>query len=391
MKRLAGESLVFLMCVFSLLFFTFFIPGSTSAAEKAIPGSLDEKVAQPNAAFDADKMGDMSDYNPSTIVSPTGDTIKIAVVASFSGPAAANGEFYWNIAQWVAHDYNKRGGIWVDGKKKLIQVIKADHQSKPDVCRKVCERMALQEKVHVFMGTDGSHMMKIINEAANWYYMNGGKASVPVVIWGIINRLGEQAAQHSQALHSLFAHVPGLKVVMPATPYDAKGLMISAIRDPNPVIYIDHRLLCRQEGEVPKELYAVEIGKGIVRRKGRDVTIVGISCMAIEAQRAAEQLEGSGIDAEVIDLRSAKPIDEGLILRSVKKTGRLVIADGGWKTCGWAAEIAALASESAWKFLKAPIRRITLPDCPAPASAVLEKVYYRSSADIVKAVRQVLK
>ncbi|MBP7032755.1 MAG: alpha-ketoacid dehydrogenase subunit beta [Phycisphaerae bacterium] len=231
----------------------------------------------------------------------------------------------------------------------------------------------------------------IINEAANWYYMNGGKASVPVVIWGIINRLGEQAAQHSQALHSLFAHVPGLKVVMPATPYDAKGLMISAIRDPNPVIYIDDRLLYRQEGEVPKELYAVEIGKGIVRRKGRDVTIVGISCMAIEAQRAAEQLEGSGIDAEVIDLRSAKPIDEGLILRSVKKTGRLVIADGGWKTCGWAAEIAALASESAWKFLKAPIRRITLPDCPAPASAVLEKVYYRSSADIVKAVRQVLK
>ena len=231
----------------------------------------------------------------------------------------------------------------------------------------------------------------IINEAANWYYMNGGKASVPVVIWGIINRLGEQAAQHSQALHSLFAHVPGLKVVMPATPYDAKGLMISAIRDPNPVIYIDDRLLYRQEGEVPKEIYEVEIGKGIVRRKGRDVTIVGISCMAIEAQRAAEQLEVSGIDAEVIDLRSAKPVDEALILRSVKKTGRLVIADGGWKTCGWAAEIAALASEGAWKSLKAPIRRITLPDCPAPASNVLEKVYYRSSADIVKAVRQVLK
>ena len=142
---------------------------------------------------------------------------------------------------------------------------------------------------------------------------------------------------------------------------------------------------------MPEEIYEVEIGKGIVRRRGRDVTIVGISCMAIEAQRAAEQLEGSGIDAEVIDLRSAKPVDETLILRSVKKTGRLVIADGGWKTCGWAAEIAALASEGAWKSLKAPIRRITLPDCPAPASNVLEKVYYRSRADIVKAVRQVLK
>lgn len=231
----------------------------------------------------------------------------------------------------------------------------------------------------------------IINEAANWYYMNGGKASVPVVIWGIINRGGEQAAQHSQALHSIFAHVPGLKVVMPATPYDAKGLMIAAIRDPNPVVYIDDRLLYRQEGEVPEEIYEVEIGKGVVRRKGRDVTIAGISCMAVEAEKAARQLEASGIDAEVIDLRSAKPIDKALIIRSVKKTGRLVIADGGWKTCGWAAEIAALASENTWKFLKAPIHRITLPDCPAPASAVLERLYYRSCADIVKTVLRTLK
>jgi ABC-type branched-subunit amino acid transport system substrate-binding protein len=157
------------MCVFSLFYLTVFTPSFVMAAEKAIPGSMAEKVPKPNAAFDADKMGDMSDYNPAKAVSPTGDTIKIAVVASFSGPAAANGEFYWNIAHWVAHDYNKRGGIWVDGKKKLIQVIKADHQSKPDVCRKICERMALQEKVHVFMGTDGSHMMKIINEVANRY------------------------------------------------------------------------------------------------------------------------------------------------------------------------------------------------------------------------------
>lgn len=229
----------------------------------------------------------------------------------------------------------------------------------------------------------------IINEAANWSYMNGGKMPVPVVFWGIINRGGEQAAQHSQSLHSLFAHVPGLKVVMPATPYDAKGLMIAAIRDPNPVVFIDDRWLYRQEDSVPEEVYEVTIGKGMVRRRGKDVTIAGISCMAIEAQKAAEQLEASGIDAEVIDLRSAKPVDEALILRSVKKTGRLVIADGGWKTCGWAAEIAALASENAWKSLKAPIRRVTLPDCPAPASATLEKVYYRTAADIVRAVRHV--
>jgi pyruvate dehydrogenase E1 component beta subunit len=234
-------------------------------------------------------------------------------------------------------------------------------------------------------------MDPIINEAANWYYMNGGKASVPIVIWGIINRGGEQAAQHSQALHALFAHIPGLKVVMPTTPYDAKGLMVAAIRDPNPVIYIDDRWLYRQEGHVPEELYEVEIGKGVLRRRGCDVTIVGISFMAREAEFAAEELERTGIDSEVIDLRSVKPIDDKIILKSVRKTGRLVIADGGWRSCGLAAEVAALVAEKALKDLKAPIRRVTLPDCPAPASAVLEKAYYSSRADIVKAVRQVLK
>lgn len=231
----------------------------------------------------------------------------------------------------------------------------------------------------------------IINEAANWFYMNGGRIPVPVVFWGIINRGGEQAAQHSQALHALFAHVPGLKVVMPSTAYDAKGLMIAAIRDPNPVVFIDDRWLYRQEDHVPEEMYEVKIGKGTVRRKGRDVTIIGISCMALEAEMAARELEAEGINAEVIDLRTAKPLDDALILRSVKKTGRLVIADGGWRTCGWAAEIAARVSESTWKYLKSPIRRITLPDCPAPASAVLEKVYYRTRADIVKTVRKILR
>lgn len=231
----------------------------------------------------------------------------------------------------------------------------------------------------------------IINEAANWFYMNGGKASVPLVIWGIINRGGEQAAQHSQALHAIFSHVPGLKVVMPATPYDAKGLMVAAIRDPNPVVYIDDRWLYRNEGPVPEALYEVKIGKGIIRRKGRDVTIAGISYMAAEAESAAAALEKKGIDAEVIDLRTAKPIDEALLTRSVKKTGRLVIADVGWRCCGLAAEISAVVAERAMKYLKAPIGRVTLPDCPAPASAALEKAYYRSQSDIVKAVRHVLK
>ena len=230
----------------------------------------------------------------------------------------------------------------------------------------------------------------IINEAANWYYMNGGKASVPVVIWGIINRGGEQAAQHSQALHSMFAHVPGLKVVMPATPYDAKGLMIAAIRDPNPVVYIDDRLLYRQEGEVPEEIYEVHIGKGNILKEGKDVTVVAVSYMVAEAQKAVAELAGEGIDAELLDLRTVKPLDEELLLASIKKTGRLVVADVGWKTCSVAAEVSALVSENAFEYLKAPIRRVTLPDCPAPASAVLEKVFYRDSRDIVHAVKQVI-
>jgi Pyruvate/2-oxoglutarate dehydrogenase complex, dehydrogenase (E1) component, eukaryotic type, beta subunit len=231
----------------------------------------------------------------------------------------------------------------------------------------------------------------IVNEAANWYYMNGGKASVPVVFWGIINRGGEQAAQHSQTLHATFAHFPGLKVVMPSTPYDAKGLMIAAIKDPNPVVFIDDRLLYRVEDIVPEEIYEVEIGKGVIRREGKDVTLVAVSFMAHESVQAAAELAKQGIDVEVIDLRSVKPIDAALIVKSVMKTGRLVVADGGWKSFGLSAEVAAIASEQAFAFLKAPVKRLALPDCPAPASSVLEKEYYKSSRDIVETVKQVMK
>lgn len=230
----------------------------------------------------------------------------------------------------------------------------------------------------------------IINEAANWYYMNGGKLSVPVVFWGIINRGNEQAAQHSQSLHGMFAHVPGLKVVMPATPYDAKGLMISAIRDPNPVVFIDDRWLYKLEEPVPKGIYEVEIGRGQVVRQGTDVTVVASSFMVHEAQNAAKILAQEGIEVEVVDLRTVKPLDENLILASVRKTGRLIAVDGGWRACGLAAEVSALVSESAFGALKAPVIRITLPDCPAPASAALEKAYYRSSADIIQAVKSII-
>jgi len=229
----------------------------------------------------------------------------------------------------------------------------------------------------------------IINQAANWYYMNGGKASVPVVFWGIINRYGEQAAQHSQAIHGLFANIPGLKVVMPATAYDAKGLMIAAIRDPNPVVFVDERLLYRVEDAVPEEIYTVEIGKGLVRKEGKDVTIVAVSLMVHEAMKAAESLASEGMDVEVIDLRTVKPLDKELILSSVRKTGRIVIADIGWKSFGISAEISALVAEHAFDALKAPILRVALPDCPAPASRKLEEAYYPTAEHIVQTVRKI--
>ena len=228
----------------------------------------------------------------------------------------------------------------------------------------------------------------IVNEAANWYYMNGGRVPVPVVFWGIINRGGEQAAQHSQALHAMFSHAPGLKVVMPGTAYDAKGLMVAAIQEDNPVVFIDDRWLYNTEDDVPEELYSVPIGKGIVRRKGNDVSIIASSYLVGEALKAALILEVSGIDAEVVDLRTVKPLDAELILASVEKTGRAVIADCGWKTCGLAAEISAIISENNISCLKSPIRRVTLPDIPAPASRSLEEKYYIGSNNIVDAVTQ---
>lgn len=234
-------------------------------------------------------------------------------------------------------------------------------------------------------------MDQIANHAANWHYMFGGQLSVPLTIWGIINRGGEQAAQHSQALQAMFAHIPGLKVVMPSNPYDAKGLLVASIEDDNPVVYIDERWLYDHVGDVPEELYSVPIGKGVIRRKGKDVTVAATSYMVYEASKAAEALEKEGINVEVIDIRSLKPLDEDLLFKSVRKTGRLVITDGGWKTCGVGAEIAARVVENdIFKKLKAPIVRVSLSDAPAPASSVLEQAYYRKAEDLVRAIRKVV-
>jgi acetoin:2,6-dichlorophenolindophenol oxidoreductase subunit beta len=227
----------------------------------------------------------------------------------------------------------------------------------------------------------------IVNQAANWSFLFAGQVGVPLVIRAVINRGGEQGAQHSQALHAMFMHVPGLKVVMPSNAYDAKGLLIAALDDPNPVLYIDDRWLYGESAEVPEEPYRVEIGRAAVRREGTDVTLIGISSMAVEAEHAATQLAAEGIDAEVIDLRSLKPWDRETVLTSARKTGRIVVADPGWRTAGAAAEIAAEIGENAFTSLRAPVVRVTLPDAPAPTNRVEEQQYYAGAREIAAAAR----
>ncbi len=232
---------------------------------------------------------------------------------------------------------------------------------------------------------------QLANQAANWHYMFGGQLSVPLTIWGIINRAGEQGAQHSQALQAVFAHIPGLKVVMPATPYDAKGLLISCVMDGNPVVYIDERWLYDHTGDVPEEMYTVPIGKGVVRREGKDVTVLATSYMVFEAMKAAEILEKEGIDIEVIDLRTLKPLDDSLIFGSVRKTGRLLVVHEDNLTGGVGAEGAALAAEHAFDHLDAPIMRLAGPDVPAmPFAANLEAMFMPSTEKVAEALRRLV-
>lgn len=186
-------------------------------------------------------------------------------------------------------------------------------------------------------------------------------------------------------------HIPGLKVVMPSTAYDAKGLLIASVYDGNPVIYIDDRWLYNERSDVPQEAYRVPLGKGVVRREGSDVTIVAISYMNVEARKAAAVLAEEGIECEIVDPRTLKPLDEEIIYESVAKTGRLVVADGAWRSCGAAGEIAALVAENAFDSLQAPIQRVTLAEAPAPASAPLEKAYYPWADDIVAAVKKTIR
>lgn len=229
----------------------------------------------------------------------------------------------------------------------------------------------------------------IINQAANWHYMTGGRASVPVVFWGIVNRGGEQGAQHSQALHSMFCHVPGLKVVAPATAEDAKGLMMAAIFDDNPVVFFDDRGLYNTTGVVPESPYRTELGKAAIRRKGSDVTIIGYSGMMPLALEAADMAAAEGISCTVVDLRTIKPFDRETLLETVAHTGRVLLCDPGWKSGGWSAELAACLAEAGLP-LKAPLRRVALPDVPAPAARTLEAAYYPTRETVLGAIHELV-
>ena len=235
-------------------------------------------------------------------------------------------------------------------------------------------------------------MEQIVNQAAKIRFMFGGKASVPMVVRLPGGSGTGAAAQHSQSLEAWFAHVPGLKVVQPSTPHDAKGLLLAAIDDPNPVLVFEHKLLYKTKGLVPTAPYRVPLGSAIVRRRGRDLTIVAASIMAVRAGAAAERLAGEGIDAEVIDLRSLRPIDFPTIAESVRKTHRLLIVYEGVKTMGIGAEIAAQVAESeVFDFLDAPIARLGGADAPIPYNPKLEKAAVPQEDDIVVAARRLVR
>ncbi|PWH19662.1 MAG: alpha-ketoacid dehydrogenase subunit beta [Ardenticatenia bacterium] len=231
-------------------------------------------------------------------------------------------------------------------------------------------------------------MNQLVNQAAKIRFMFGGKASIPMVIRTPAGSGTGAAAQHCQSLEAWFINVPGIKVVAPATPYDAKGLLIAAIRDNNPVLFMEHKLLYRTKGPVPEELYSIPLGQAVVRREGRDATVLAYSVMVPRALEAAEQLSREGIELEVIDLRSLKPLDQATIVASVSKTGRVLIVHEAPRTGGFGGELAAVIAESeAFDYLDAPIRRLAGRDIPIPYNRTLERAAVPQVEDIVAAAR----
>ncbi len=229
-------------------------------------------------------------------------------------------------------------------------------------------------------------MDQIVNNAAKWHYMFAGQVKVPLVIRVIIGRGWGPGPQHAQSLQALFAHIPGLKVVMPTSGYDAKGMLLAAIRDDNPVIFIEHRWLQDIADHVPEAPYIVPLDQALICRPGQHVTLAAFSYMTVEARLAAEALAEHGIEVEVVDARSVRPLDMSTIVESVRRTGTLIVADTAWKTGGIAGEVIAGVAETAFSALKRPPLRICLPDIPAPTSPHLTRGYYPDALYLARAI-----
>jgi pyruvate/2-oxoglutarate/acetoin dehydrogenase E1 component len=234
-------------------------------------------------------------------------------------------------------------------------------------------------------------MDQLVNQAAKMRYMFGGKAIMPITLRLPVGAGISAAAQHSQSLEAWFTHVPGLKVVMPSTPADHKGLLKASIRDDNPVIFVEHKVLYGIKGPVPEdEDYVIPLGKGDIKRQGEDVTVVATSMMVYKALAAAEELAKEGISVEVVDPRTLVPLDKDIILSSVEKTGRLVIVHEAVKTGGFGGEIAAIVAEEGFDYLDAPIKRVAAHDVPIPFNAGQEQFVIPNEQDIIAAVKEIV-
>ena len=233
-------------------------------------------------------------------------------------------------------------------------------------------------------------MNQLANMVSIYQYMSGGTLKVPLVIRALVGRGWGQGCQHSKSMQSVFTHIPGLKVIMPTTPRDAKGMLISAIRDTNPVIMIEHRWLYWQEDVVPEEPYTVPLDGSAVLKEGSDLTIVATSWMNVEALRASEVLEKIGVSVEIVDVRTLSPLSPDVIIKSVEKTGHCIIADNDWTFCGYSAELAAVIGQKCFGKLKKPIERIGFAFTPCPTERSLENEFYPNAVNIIRAVENQL-
>jgi pyruvate dehydrogenase E1 component beta subunit len=243
----------------------------------------------------------------------------------------------------------------------------------------------------MFVDFIGSCLDQIMNQAAKFRYMFGGRARTPMVLRATFGGGARSASQHSQALYPIFTHIPGLKVVVPSNPFDAKGLLIQAIRDDDPVIFLENKMLYDETGEVPDRSYTVPFGEARVLREGKDATIIALGRMVGRAEAAAATLAAEGIRVSVIDPRTTSPLDRDTILEFAEETGRVVVVDEANPRCGMAADIAALIVEDAFDALKAPILKVTPPHTPVPYAPALEDIYLPDAARIAAAVRRVVK